>query len=100
MNYIKLYETFYAYCRETDIIYRMSKRNKNDDRLLLDRADIYTEKHHILPISLGGSNDYSNLVELLPKEHYFTHLIRYKAQFGTGCRLPFFLLDSGHAHPR
>lgn len=79
MNYIKLYETFCAYCRETDIIYRMSKRNKNDDRLLLDRADIYTEKHHILPISLGGSNDYSNLVELLPEEHYFAHLVRYKA---------------------
>jgi len=37
--------------------------------------DIYTEKHHILPKSLGGSNSKLNLVKLTAKEHYICHLL-------------------------
>lgn len=33
------------------------------------------EKHHILPKSLGGTNDDSNLVSLTPREHYICHLL-------------------------
>lgn len=33
----------------------------------------YTEKHHIIPESLGGSNHSDNLVRLTPKEHYTAH---------------------------
>jgi len=33
------------------------------------------EKHHILPKSLGGTNDVSNLVSLTPREHYICHLL-------------------------
>lgn len=33
----------------------------------------YTEKHHIIPKALGGSNDISNLVILTAKEHYIVH---------------------------
>jgi hypothetical protein len=35
----------------------------------------YTEKHHIIPKSLGGSNQPSNLVKLTPREHYICHLL-------------------------
>ena len=35
----------------------------------------YTEKHHILPRSLGGSDDKSNIVELSAREHYICHLL-------------------------
>lgn len=35
----------------------------------------YFEKHHILPRSLGGSNDSNNIVKLTPKEHYIAHLL-------------------------
>jgi len=35
----------------------------------------YTEKHHIIPKSLGGSNDLSNLVRLTPKEHFICHML-------------------------
>jgi hypothetical protein len=35
----------------------------------------YTETHHILPRSMGGSNDSSNLVELTAREHYICHLL-------------------------
>lgn len=35
----------------------------------------YTERHHILPRSLGGSDDKSNLVDLSAREHYICHLL-------------------------
>lgn len=35
----------------------------------------YTEKHHIVPRSLGGSDDKDNLVNLTAKEHYICHYL-------------------------
>ena len=35
----------------------------------------YTEKHHIIPKSLGGTNDADNLVHLTAKEHYICHML-------------------------
>ena len=35
----------------------------------------YTEKHHVIPRCLGGTNDKHNLVRLTPKEHYIAHLL-------------------------
>lgn len=43
---------------------------------------IYTEKHHIIPKSLGGSNESSNLVKLTPREHYICHLLLVKMTTG------------------
>lgn len=37
--------------------------------------DTYTEMHHIIPKSLGGTNDSSNLVALTAREHYICHLL-------------------------
>jgi len=37
--------------------------------------DGYTENHHILPKSLGGSDDKSNLVKLNAREHFICHLL-------------------------
>jgi hypothetical protein len=34
---------------------------------------VYYEKHHILPKSIGGTNDAANLVLLTAKEHYICH---------------------------
>lgn len=42
----------------------------------------YTEEHHILPRSLGGSDDPSNLVRLEYREHYLAHWLLTK--FHTG----------------
>jgi hypothetical protein len=33
----------------------------------------YTEKHHIIPKCMGGTNDPSNIVSLTPEEHYVAH---------------------------
>ena len=38
----------------------------------------YYEKHHILPKSLGGSNDYKNLVKLTAREHFICHWLLVK----------------------
>ena len=47
-------------------------------RQLLDRKKgngIYYESHHILPRSLGGTNEKENLVLLTFKEHFIAHLL-------------------------
>lgn len=36
---------------------------------------IYIEKHHILPKSLGGTNDKDNIVKLTAREHFIAHLL-------------------------
>ena len=35
----------------------------------------YTENHHILPKSLGGTDDMANLVKLTAKEHFICHML-------------------------
>ena len=35
----------------------------------------YLETHHIIPKSLGGSNELHNLVKLTPREHYICHAL-------------------------
>ena len=42
----------------------------------------YTEKHHIIPRSLGGSNDPDNLVVLTAREHLLCHLLLCKMTAG------------------
>lgn len=38
----------------------------------------YTENHHIIPISLGGSDDSYNRVKLTAREHWLIHLLLFK----------------------
>ncbi len=43
---------------------------------------IYTEKHHVIPKSLNGSNDISNIAILTPREHFICHLLLTKMVVG------------------
>lgn len=43
----------------------------------------YTERHHIIPKSLGGTNEPSNLVKLTAKEHFICHLLLIKMTEGS-----------------
>lgn len=45
------------------------------NRLLNPIINEYTECHHILPKSLGGMDDKTNLVNLLAREHFICHLL-------------------------
>jgi len=47
------------------------------------KPNSYTEKHHIIPESLGGSNDKENLVYLTSKEHYTVHHLLTKMLIGS-----------------
>ena len=40
--------------------------------------DSYTERHHIVPRCLGGTNDPLNVVRLTPEEHYLAHQLLVK----------------------
>ena len=59
MNYQKIYE---------ELI------NSRKDRIL----DGYTEKHHIIPKSLGGSNCADNMIQLTAREHFVAHWLLWK----------------------
>ena len=76
MDYIKTYNVFLEYFKNTTVEERLMMRNPHDLRLL---KILYVEKHHITPKSLGGKDSEENLVTLLPEEHVFIHKLRYKA---------------------
>lgn len=54
------YQTIY------NILIERCKQRKN-------LPEVYVELHHIIPQSIGGTNDKTNLVELTLREHYFAH---------------------------
>lgn len=43
-----------------------------------EKGDLYFERHHILPQSLGGNNSKSNLVLLTAREHFICHVLLVK----------------------
>ena len=43
------------------------------DRARTRTVDGYTERHHVIPRSLGGSDDADNLVDLTAREHFICH---------------------------
>src|SRR5574343_160301 len=46
----------------------------------LGNRDIaYTERHHIVPKCMGGSNELENLIDLTLREHYLAHMMLAKA---------------------
>lgn len=44
--------------------------------------DDYTERHHILPRSLGGTDNATNLVDLTAREHFICHWLLTKMHTG------------------
>lgn len=78
MNYKQIYENIIAF------------RKKNVP------VDCYTEIHHIIPKSLGGTDAKTNLVRLTAKEHFICHRLLVKIQrIGTNqyyCMLNAFLM--------
>ena len=52
-----------------------------------DKLDGYTERHHIIPKSLGGTDDDSNMVTLTAREHFLAHYCLWKFNEGQAKRL-------------
>lgn len=53
------------------------------------------EVHHIVPKSMGGSNDKSNLISLTPRQHYIAHWMLWKA-YGGKMAQAFFFFNNYH----
>jgi hypothetical protein len=49
---------------------------KARDRVFPENS--YSESHHIIPRSLGGSNEDANIIRLHAREHYIAHLLLWK----------------------
>lgn len=57
--------------------------------------DGYCEVHHIVPKSLGGTNDKSNLISLTARQHYIAHWMLWKALGGVAGRSFFMMSNFG-----
>lgn len=59
--------------------YKMNYKNIYDKlinkALIRNINDLITESHHIIPRSLGGTDDLNNLVDLTLKEHFVAQQI-------------------------
>lgn len=72
--------------------------------LLVDRARRrvitgYSERHHIIPRCLGGSNAAENIVRLLPEEHYLVHQLLVKMHPHHAGLVSAALMMSGESSP-
>lgn len=67
MNYQRIYTAFIA-----------DRRVNEQTVQLLDM----TERHHILPRTLGGDDSPGNLIRLTPEDHFFAHLLLAKIHGG------------------
>ena len=74
----KIYIMIFIQNKYTRIYYSIISNAKS--RTLPE--DTYTEKHHIIPKSLGGSNAKDNLVVLTAREHYICHRLLVKMLAG------------------
>lgn len=60
---------------------------------------VYSELHHIIPKSFGGTNAKDNLVALTPKEHFICHWLLTKMVNGTYYHKMLFALNGMNANP-
>lgn len=59
-----------------------------------NKPEGYSEKHHIVPKSIGGSNDPSNLVRLTAREHFLAHWLLTKMCEGEARKKMYFAMYS------
>ena len=77
MNYQKVYDDLI----EKRLAKPLKKVRINSREKLFD--GVYTETHHIQPLSLGGADSEENLVELSAREHFIAHKLLFRIYRGT-----------------
>ena len=65
------------------------------DSLKSQVIDGYSEKHHIIPKSMGGTDARSNLIALTPRQHFVAHWMLWKAYGGSMGRAFFMMSNFG-----
>lgn len=66
----------------------------------VNNSNLKTELHHILPRSMGGSDDKTNLVHLTTEQHYEAHYLLWKAYGNQQMSCAFHLMTSNRADRR
>ena len=66
-----IYSKFFLKNKYTKYYFLIINNSKN-------RPKQYSEKHHIIPRSFGGTDDPENLVDLTPREHFICHMLLIK----------------------
>ena len=67
MDYNRLYVSIVLRAQKEDVLRRQNKKHGS-----------YYEEHHIVPKSLGGTNDRTNLAMLTAREHFICHWLLVK----------------------
>lgn len=78
MNYQKIYDSLISSRKE-----RMPTLSE------------YYERHHIIPKSLGGTDDAGNLILLTAREHFIAHWLLYRIHKNQEMAFAFFIMSSG-----
>jgi hypothetical protein len=86
-----------------DFLYLYVMNYKQIHDSIIDRAktrvlpkEVYTERHHIIPRCMNGSDDKSNLVDLTAKEHFIVHKLLVEVYPDVdGLVLAYFLFTNG-----
>ena len=55
--------------------HQLKRYNNFIDSCKNQSIDTYCENHHIVPTSLGGSDDQINLVKLTARQHFIAHFM-------------------------
>jgi hypothetical protein len=65
------------------------------DSLKSQVIDGYSERHHIIPKSMGGTDARNNLIALTPRQHFVAHWMLWKAYGGSMGRAFFMMSNFG-----
>jgi hypothetical protein len=61
---------------------------------LKNKPDFYSERHHIVPKSMGGLDNIANLVYLTPKQHFIAHWLLWKIHRNQSMAHAFWMMSS------
>jgi hypothetical protein len=59
-----------------------------------EKPESFSENHHILPKSMGGTDDTNNLVYLTPREHLLAHWLLWKIHRNRSMAFSFWMMQN------
>lgn len=61
-----------------DIYNRLIQKRRKQPLQYVKRKTPGIERHHVIPVCLGGTDDVSNIVNLTAREHFIAHMLLHK----------------------
>jgi hypothetical protein len=60
----------------------------------IEKPEYFSERHHIIPESMGGTNELINLVYLTPREHLLAHWLLWKIHRNKSMAFSFWMMTN------